>query len=330
MEFFGKTDIDFLGKRKTFFYVSSAINVIGILILILSLFNVKVGSEDLVRLGIDFQGGTQVNIRTTSPQPTEAVRAAMDKAGIANAEIKSYGTGISNEYQIRVSKDVKGNATEAVRTAMVAAFPNENATVLQSDVIEAKISGELRLKAFWAIILAIIAILIYIAFRFEFIYGVGAIIALVHDVCVAFTLVVLVQKFNILNLEFNQGILAALLTVVGFSINDTVIIFDRIRENREKHKNISIIRLMNLSINETLSRTINTVLTVVLVLLTILILGGEALHGFSFTMLVGIITGTYSSIYIASSFVVWYLENVKHQDLESKYREEIAAASAKA
>jgi len=135
--------------------------------------------------------------------------------------------------------------------------------------------------------------------------------------------VVIFHKLGILNLEMNQNMIAAFLTVIGFSVNDTVIIFDRIRENRELHKNMALIPLMNLSINETLSRTINTVLTVIMVLLTMVLFGGEVLAGFAFTMLIGIVTGSYSSIYIASSFVIWYLEKVKKVNVHS-----IASTSA--
>lgn len=305
MEFFGKTNIDFISKRKAFFYLSTAINVLGVLLAVV------LG----VRLGIDFQGGRELGVRFANAQSTELVRAAISKAGFNNAEIKSYGA--ENEFLIRTSELGQGSESSSAKImeALTKAFPNENVTVLKNDNILPKIGSELRQKSFWAIVISIVLILIYIAFRFEFVYGLGAVIALIHDVCVAFTFVVIGQKLNILNLEFNQGILAALLTVVGFSINDTVIIFDRIRENREKHKGMALIPLINLSINETLSRTIITVLTVVIVLATILALGGEALHGFSFTMLIGIITGTYSSIYIASAFVVWYLESVKKLDL---------------
>lgn len=319
MEFFGKTNIDFLGKRRLFFILSTAINVAGIAIAIF------LG----VRLGIDFKGGSEVAVRFNGNENTEQVRTAVSAIGFQNAEIKSYGK--PNEFLIRVEeigKPGEESPKDKIMNGLQKAFPDKGVTYLKSDLIGPRVGAELRWKAGLAVLLAIIAILIYIAFRFEFVYGLGAVVALVHDVCVAFTFVVVGQQLNILNLEFNQGVLAALLTVVGFSINDTVIIFDRIRENREKHKGMSLITLMNLSINETLSRTINTVVTVVLVLVTILALGGEPLHGFSFTMLIGIITGTYSSIYVASAFVVWYLETYKKQDLETAYQKELATAKA--
>ncbi|MBL7973888.1 MAG: protein translocase subunit SecF [Candidatus Kapabacteria bacterium] len=317
MEFFGKTNIQFLDKRKFFFYLSTAINIAGILIAVF------LG----VRYGIDFEGGTEVTARFKNPQQIENVRNAMDKGGFQNTEIKQYGK--PTEFLIRV-KEVTGTGEQSpankIRVALTTKFPNDFIELPQTNVIGPKIGSELRTKAALAVFVAIVCILLYIAFRFEFVYGLGAVVSLIHDVCVAFTFVVIFQQLNVLNLEFNQGVLAALLTVVGFSINDTVIIFDRIRENREKHRGMSLITLMDLSINETLSRTINTVLTVVLVLITILALAGEALHGFAFTMLVGIITGTYSSIYVASAFVVWYIETVKKVDLETPHAKEIAKA----
>ncbi len=318
MEFFGKTKIDFLNKRKFFFFLSIALNVVG---LGLAAFG--------IRMGIDFKGGSEVAVSFTNPQQTAVIRDIVAKAGFQNAEIKSYGK--PTDFLIRVS-DVAVTGHEKPSATIISslqkAFPNEKITVQKDDLIGPKVGSELRNKALLALIIAVIAILIYIAFRFEFIYGLGAVIALIHDVCISFGMVIIFQKLEILNLEFNMGVLAALLTVAGFSINDTVIIFDRIRENRVRHKGLSLISLMNLSINETLSRTINTVVTVILVLVTILVLGGEALHGFAFTMLVGIITGTYSSIYIASAFVVWFLETVRKEDLETPYQKELAASRA--
>ncbi len=318
MEFFGKTKIDFLNKRKFFFFLSIALNLVGLGL-----------SVTGIRMGIDFIGGSEVAVAFSNPQQTAMVRELVEKSGFENAEIKSYGK--PNEFLIRVSEVAvtgKEKPSATIVNALRKAYPNENVIVKKDDLIGPKVGSELRTKALLALVLAALAILVYIALRFEFVFGLGAVVALVHDVCVSFGMVIIFQKLEILNLEFNMGVLAALLTVAGFSINDTVIIFDRIRENRIKHKGLSLISLMNLSINETLSRTINTVVTVVLVLLTILVLGGEALHGFAFTMLVGIITGTYSSIYVASAFVVWFLETVRKQDLETPYKKELAASQA--
>ena len=173
----------------------------------------------------------------------------------------------------------------------------------------------MRGQALWAILLSVIAIMIYIAFRFQFVFGLGAIVALIHDVLITFIFIVVFQKITGLSLEINQAILAGMLTVLGFSINDSVIIFDRIRENKEISKGISFVNLVNKSLNETLSRTVNTSITSILVLSILIFFGGESLQGFAFTMAVGFIVGTYSSLFIATPFVIWYLQNIKKQNV---------------
>lgn len=303
MNFFGKTNIDFVGKRRTWFMVSLIVCGISIL---LPFFGVK--------FGIDFTGGTEAGVAFQRPVDTERVREAMQAAGFGGSEIKDYGQ--PGQYLIRVGN--AADAPERIMNGLRTSFPDNNITVLKMDKIGPKVGSELRSQALLAVALSIIAILLYIAFRFEFIYGLGAIIAILHDVIVAIGAVVLVQKLGLFTLDVDQSVVAALLTVIGFSINDTVIIFDRIRENKEKHKNMQFIPLLNLSLNETLSRTINTVLTVVMVLLVMVLFGGEVLRGFSFVMLVGIVVGSYSSIYISSSFVVWYLEHVRKVEVEGR------------
>jgi preprotein translocase SecF subunit len=317
MQFFHDTKIDFLSKRRLFFFMSVAINIIGLLV-------VAVKGLDY---GIDFVGGTEVGIKFSGAAvQTEQVRKAMDDAKFTGAEIKSYGR--SDEFLIRLPNVAsKDYASGPIVETLKKAFPNSTPTLLKVDKIGPKVGGELRSKAYLALALSFLMITLYIAFRFEFLYGLGALVALLHDAILAFVISVMVHDLGIINLEINQSFLAAMLTVIGFSVHDTVIIFDRIRENREKFKNMPLLEMMNMSINETLSRTINTVLTAVIVLLVITIFGGEVLQGFSFVMLVGFITGAYSSIYIASSFVAWYLESVKKYDL---HVESYASITAKA
>ncbi len=312
MEFFSKTNIDFLGKRRFFFLLSLTTSVVGLLVTAIW------GLE----YGIDFEGGAEIAVEVRPAPDVADLRATIGSAGFRGAEIKSYGQ--PNQFLIRVKESLTTahgeEPTAAVVSALKQRFPDRSVTLLKSDKVGPKIGAEMRLNALIAVILATVAILLYIAFRFEFVYGLGATVALLHDVVIAISAISIVHHLGILRIEINQSVLAALLTVVGFSVNDTVIIFDRIRENRERHKGMNLIKLMNLSINETLSRTINTVLTTVLVLLAILALGGEVLQGFAFTMLVGIITGTYSSIFIASAFVIWFLQTVRKVDLETEYR----------
>ncbi len=300
MQFFHDTHIDFIGKRKFFYWVSIAITIVGLVVAFVR----------GVEFGIDFEGGTEAAYRFSQAVHIDQVRTAIENGGFRGAEIKSYGEG-DNDILIRVKEAPKNqNEAEASKTSdriehvLTSSFPGNKVTLLRVDNIGPKIGAELRLQALYAVLASMVAILLYISFRFEFLFGLGAIIALAHDVLVAFSFAVIFNGLFGLNLEMNQGMLAAFLTVVGFSVNDTVIIFDRIRENRTLHRGENLMMLMNRSINETLPRTINTSLTVALVLVILLAFSGEVLRGFAFTMLVGIITGTYSSIYIASAFVV--------------------------
>jgi preprotein translocase subunit SecF len=318
MQFFHNTHIDFLSKRRLFFFASVAINVIGILVVLFK------GLD----YGIDFVGGTEVAVKFSgsgTPQ-TEQVRKVMDEAKFAGAEIKSYGR--SDEFLIRLpNSSGRDYSSAAIVETLKKSFPNQNITLLKVDKIGPKVGAELRTKALLALALSFAMIMVYIAFRFEFLYGLGAIVALIHDAILAFVVTVMVHDLGIINLEVNQSMLAAMLTVIGFSVHDTVIIFDRIRENREKHKGMPFLKMVNLSINETLSRTINTVMTAVIVLIVITVFGGEVLQGFAFVMLIGFITGAYSSIYIASAFVAWYLETFKKYDLNVESYASIALKS---
>lgn len=292
MRLFHNTNIDFINKRKTFFLISSITITLAIILTIV------IGPV----MSIDFTGGTEIGVKFEKPIEAEQVRNAVDNAGIEGAEIKSFGT--ANAYLIRV-KD-SGEAASKIQDALTTSLASNPHTILKVDKIGPKIGGEVTQDATIAVILSVISILIYVGFRFEFIYGLGATVALIHDVIIAFTFTVIFNKLGILNLEISQSTLAALLTVLGFSINDTVVIFDRIRENLQLHKGKSISEIFNLSINETLGRTINTSFTACIVLFIIVLFGGPVLQGFAFTMLVGFIVGVYSSVFIAGSFIIWY------------------------
>lgn len=301
MQFFHETHINFVGVRKYFIWGSTIITVFG-LILALAL-----GFTNKIDYGIDFTGGSEIALKYNKEVHTDQVRAMLSKLGIQSEEVKSFGA--SNQFLIRIKES--GSEITSLKDRLEKAGAPGEITVLKIDTIGPKIGGELRNQAILAVVLSLIAILIYISFRFEFMYGMGAVIAMLHDVMFTLTITILVHKAGLINLEINQSILAAFLTVVGYSINDTVIIFDRIRENKEKHKGMHFIKMVNLSINETLSRTVNTVMTVFLVLLTMVLFAGPVLQGFAFVMLIGILIGTYSSVYIASSTVIFYLERIK-------------------
>lgn len=309
MQLFDKTNIDFVSSRKIFVIFSVALIFFGII------FAIVVPPE----FGIDYTGGAEVAVKFEKNISTDQVRKAISKGGLKNPEIKSFGE--VNEFLIRVKEfgDVQVKIQEALKS-----IENNPIQILKVDKIGAKVGGEMRRDAFIAVVLAVIAMLIYIGFRFEFMFGMGAVIALIHDVLVTITIIIVFDHLEIMDLEINQALIAALLTVVGYSVNNTVIIFDRIRENKEIHKGMNFLKLVNLSVNETLSRTIVTVLTVLFALGALLIFGGPVLQGFAFTMFVGTIVGTYSSIYISSNFVIWYLERVKKQNLEAGWQEEKA------
>lgn len=291
MQYFDNTNIDFVGKRKFFTLFSTVLNILGILLVFII----------PPTLGIDFKGGAEIAVEISNGVKITDLRKELDGLKISGLELKSFGA--SNQFLIRVP--TSDNGTDLVTNKLNQTYAN-NFKVLKIDKIGPKIGSEMFINAMWAVLLAMISMLIYIAFRFEFVYGVGAIIALVHDVIVTFLLIMIVHNLGILDLEVNQGFIAGILTVIGYSINDTVIIFDRIRENKEKHKGLQFSKMVNLSINETLSRTINTTATTIGVLLILVLFGGPVLQGFAFIMFIGIITGTYSSVFIASNYVIWY------------------------
>lgn len=294
MRFFGKTNIDFMGRRRMWYGVSAVVILVGMISL----------AVKGVDLGIDFIGGTELIVQFTNDVEVGDVRSAMEGIGFANAEIKLFGS--ERDVLIRVEEMGEGAfVADKIRSGLAAQFPANAFRVLKEDKIGPKIGSELRRDALYAVVAALVAILLYLAFRFKFIYGVGAVVALFHDVLVALGLVSIFNGLTPqLNLEISQNMVAAFLTLIGLSVNDTVVIFDRIRENQKIHRSMGLMELINKSLNETLSRTVITQGTVVLVLLVLLIFGGEVNRGFSFVLVLGTIAGTYSSVYMASAIVL--------------------------
>jgi preprotein translocase subunit SecF len=296
MRFFGKTAINFMGVRRTWYTVSATIILAGVI----SLF---VKGLDY---GIDFLGGTELIASFQNDVKIADVRSAMESIGLGQAEIKYFGS--DRDIVIQAAMEGEGTA-ERIRAGLSERFVDNPFEVLKEDKIGPKVGAELRQNALLAVLASLAAICLYIAFRFKFIYGIGALIALFHDVLVTFGLISIFD--GVLNLEINQNMVAAFLTLVGLSVNDTVVIFDRIRENAKVFRGMSLVELINKSINETLSRTIITSGTIFLVLAILFVFGGEVNRGFAFALVIGIITGTYSSIYIASATVVEWSERVK-------------------
>jgi len=286
-----KTNIDFMGWKKVSFAVSAVMITLGLIAL------VQVG-RGKANLGIDFVGGTTVQLSFKEKLPLDEARAALEKAGFAGASLQEFSEG--NKVLIRL-REHEGVA-EKVVSLFKQAFPNRAFEVDSTTEIGPTIGKDLQKDALLAVVFSIIAIILYIAVRFEFKFGVAAAVATIHDVCAVLAI------FYIVNKEINLLIVTALLTLAGYSLTDTVVVFDRIRENLKRAKREDLGTLVNNSINEVLSRTIITSLTVVLVLVPLVLLGGEVLHDFSLALLMGVIIGTYSSIFVASPLLVtWHV-----------------------
>ena len=299
MRIFENTNYDFLGKRKMFYAISLAIIVIGFTVLFVT---------KSIPLGIDFSGGTELQIKFEKEVNIGDLREAMDNAGFAGMELKTMGS--ERDVLLRTPMQEEGQlVSDKIQQGIKTKIKDNNFEVQRIDKVGPKIGAELRRNALFAVIFSLIAILIYLAFRFQFVFAVGAVIALFHDVLVTIAVIAIFDAiFPNLRLEFNQSMLAAFLTLVGFSSNDTVIVFDRIRENIKLFKNEDILHVMNRSINATLSRTIITSGTVFITVLVLFIFGGEVNRSFAFTFAIGIITGTYSSVFVASAIVVDWKE----------------------
>ncbi|RMF13291.1 MAG: protein translocase subunit SecF [Alphaproteobacteria bacterium] len=254
-----------------------------------------------LNLGIDFVGGSTIEVRTPPPAADIAkIRKVVGSLGLGDVSVQEFGE--PREVLIRFEEQPGGEeaqraAQERVEQALREAIPGIE--IRQTNFIGPKISGELARDGTLAVTLAVLAVLVYIWFRFEWQFGVGAVIALVHDVTLT------VGFFSITQLEFNLSIIAAILTIVGYSLNDTVVVYDRIRENMRKFRRIPLVELLDRSINDTLSRTIMTSLTTVLALFALFYFGGEVIRGFTAAMIWGVAVGTYSSIFIASPVLLF-------------------------
>jgi len=296
MRLFKKTNIDIMGKRYLWYSLSGLTLFVGLLAILFK----------PVNYSIDFVSGTELLVRFQNPPSINDNRSTLDKIGLPGTEIKTFGA--PTDILIRTSAQEEGNTiADRINSGLAAQFQGNKFEVLRKEKIEPKIGAELRRNAVYAVAATLVIILIYIGFRFKFIYGVAAVIALFHDVLLTLGLVILFNGVSThLNLEISQNLMAAFLTLIGFSTSDTVIVFDRIRENLKIYRSESLFTVMNKSINETLSRTVITSGTVIMVLVVLIIFGGEVNRGFAFTFLIGTITGTYSSIYVASAIVLDY------------------------
>lgn len=288
MQFLINPKFDFIGKRRIAVFFSAVLILIGVGSLLIH------GGPDY---GIDFLGGISVALRFENEISINEVRTAISETGFDNAEIKNFGT--ENEILIRIEEQEAGtDITDTIKTRLSEGIPNNPYVVDMVEKVGPKIGSELRTAAIWAILIALFFILLYISWRFEFMFAVGAIAALFHDVLIT------LGVFSLLRLEISLAIIAAFLTIVGYSLNDTIVVFDRIRENLKVLRREAYPTIINTSINQSLSRTIVTSLTTLVVVLVLYLFGGEVIHNFAFALLIGVVVGTYSSAFIASPILV--------------------------
>lgn len=302
MQIIKSSNIDFISKSKLTIFLSSALILASIFSLI-----INNGPE----LSIDFKGGTLIAVNFTKPVNINDLRSKLKSVNISGqnfdfslAEIKHFGSESSVALRIANIENEPENFSSQLIEVLKNSFPdgypkNKDDFILSIGKVSPKVGSELSGKAIMAIIYAVTLILIYISLRFEFVFAIGAIAAITHDVTITLGI------FSILGYEISLPVVAAFLTIVGYSLNDTIVIFDRIRENLKTIKKDSIIDTVNKSINESLSRTIVTSLTTFFVVLILYYFGGEVIRYFSFALIIGVIVGTYSSIFVASLIVVY-------------------------
>ena len=302
MQIIKDSKIDFMNNSRFTILLSGALILAGIFSLIIN---------NGPKLSIDFKGGTLIAVQYTKPININDLRYQLKNVSIngqsfdfSTSEIKHFGN--NSNVSVRIAnlenepEKFSQNFIDILKNIYPDALPEDKDDfILSIDKVSPKVGSELSGKAIMAIIYAITLILIYISFRFEFTYAIGAIAAIAHDV------IITLGVFSILGYEISLSVIAAFLTIVGYSLNDTIVIFDRIRENMKALKRESVVSIVNKSINESLSRTVVTSLTTLFVVLTLYFFGGEVIHYFSFALIIGVLVGTYSSIFVASLIVVY-------------------------
>lgn len=287
MEIFNKvTQINFLGWRLFAAIFSAVLIAIGVASFL----------KNGLNLGVDFTGGTIIEVAYEDNADLNSIRSALTTAGYDKATVQNFGSAKDVMVRLPLGEGTSVELSEAV----MATLKQNNTGVEQRRVefVGPQFGRELAQKGSLALLYALGIVLLYVAFRFEWKFGVGSVVALVHDVLIT------VGAFAVLQIEFSLPVLAAVLAVIGYSLNDTIVVFDRIRENFRKMREIDTVHIMNVSVNQTLPRTILTSLTTLLVLFALLFFGGEVLRGFSIALIIGVLIGTYSSIFVASPVVL--------------------------
>jgi preprotein translocase subunit SecF len=284
------TRFDFIGKKKFTIWVST-------IALLLSLGSIFLHKG--LKYGVDFAGGILIQIKFSQAVDISQVRNAMEAMGSKDAMVQKFGG--ENEFLIRVEKtgeDLEG-MSKKIQASLQERFKDKTLEIRRVEVVGPKVGKDLKTKALWAVGLSFAAILVFVAWRFKQVsFGLGGIAALVHDIIITY------GAISIAGLEYSLPLMAVILTIIGFSINDTIVIFDRVRENIKKMRKENLETVFNTSINETLGRTILTSGTVMMVVLILFFFGGPVIHDFAFALIVGLISGTYSTIYVASPVVL--------------------------
>ena len=292
-EILGKTNIDFMGKRKYAFTFSGLMVVLGIIALV----QIARGSANM---GIDFSGGTAVQLKFEQPVRIDEARQALESNGLAHAELQEFAQDNKLLIRVKASTSIEEKTAERVMAVFRKEFPGNKFVVDSSTEIGPAIGKKLQEDALIAVLISFAGIVVYIAMRFELRFGLAAAIATFHDV------LAVLGAFYLLDKEITLLIVTALLTLAGYSLTDTVVIFDRIRENLRSRRREQEETIINTAINQVLSRTIVTSMTVVIVLIPLTVAGGEVLHDFSLALLWGVIFGTYSSVFVATPLlVIW-------------------------
>jgi preprotein translocase subunit SecF len=301
VELFHGVNVDWLGKKWYFLAFSLIFSVAGIVSM--GLHWAQIGSP--VPLGVDFRGGTQVQVQFAHPPDTNQIRSATVAAGIRDASIQNYDEARNNEVLISLPEQTDESSLDVGRQQIVNALQshyNNSFTVRNVQVVGPTVGRQLEKQAGLATLYSMLGMLVYLWFRFQLIYGVAAVVACFHDTLIT------VGFFALTNQEISLTVIAAILTLVGYSMNDTIVVFDRIRENLSLSRRESLPDVVNRSINQTLSRTVLTSGLTFLTVLSLYIFGGRVLHGFSFALVVGILIGTYSSIAVAAPMLVAWQE----------------------
>lgn len=305
MRLFQNAHFDFLGSRRRAYIVSAAVLIIGLGSIVL---------HGGLRFGVDFTGGTLFQVEFSEPTTVADLRAAMSASDFGDATIQRFGS--PTEFLIRIAEfesTGEGAVEDGVRAALETGY-GEAWQITRTEAVGPRVGQELQRGALIAILISFGLTLLYLWFRFEWRFGVAAVIATIHDILVTFGLI------SLLNIEITLTTVAAILTIVGYSLNDTIVIFDRIRENIRKYRKDDYIDLLNRSINETLPRTVLTSGTTVITLLALFLLGGEVIRPFAMVLILGVMIGTYSSIFVASPALLEIENRSGHGTESSKKR----------